>query len=532
MKTGSALVAPVGEATTTTTTTTEVLPVTITDTFDRSTAPGDPSWGRFPGMTYKTVSMGLPSSGDGSIVTNTWLPPSSFAFAGASVYDGMGHLDSTVWEASGGGQPASQGVWVDPPLGYPVDVVVRDMLVLHGLGDPTLTTFVAGRNFYLWQFYLCSLWGVNNVGVTPWIAFYAEASGGHLWLGIARYSGSSFSFNGGSADLGPISDWIDVPLNAHIRADESGCHMNIWKAATTGVTDTFTRTVSNGWGTSDYGTTWSNYTMPEYQWVDGSTGKMQINETASYIVGARFPHSGPVNVTWKMTLNRDPIHLSEFSFSGEIIWLYTHPSVYIEVGTLFSGQKYVYLDLNGTAVWGYHSVDYTQQFHVRLTDDGSTVTATIWQSGAAEPASPTCSATGWSHTPSNVTMGMERTDWPSATALIATIDDFDVVGASSGSGETGIEPAGWMCEATFASGGMSDFMLPPDGDGDPRWLTTFVIDHETTYSVSAPGGLNFIPTGTIHVGSVEITSQQTTTVTETITTPGVGLGPAATGKVG
>jgi hypothetical protein len=207
---------------------------------------------------------------------------------------------------------------------------------------------------------------------------------------------------------------------------------------TCSITDTFTRTVSGGWGTSDAGGTWTRSGLvagASYQLVDGSVAQVQASSPGGYYYqDMRYPiNTATVNATWKMKANHS-LDEGEPNSGGsmEAIGMWANDN-YIELGTRPGYGNYV-IDNHATSPWdviAYHNVDYTNWFHVRLQVDSSQVSLTIWQDGDTEPSSPQLVAESacapYSYI--EVVYALQQ-DLSSASPLVISVDDFDLAGVN------------------------------------------------------------------------------------------------------
>jgi hypothetical protein len=168
-----------------------------------------------------------------------------------------------------------------------------------------------------------------------------------------------------------------------------------------GITDTFTRTVSNGWGTCDAGIAWQNLissgTSAGFN-VDGSQGI--IGEDRGYELISNLPissHPATLDASIDLHLNRDLfVHSPSPSEYIDIAPGYgdiSGPPVMLNVINFGGSQLFSLLDGMGGGVNAVPSIDLTQPFRVRFVwSSGNNMNIYVWQLTDVEPSTPLLSA--------------------------------------------------------------------------------------------------------------------------------------------
>ena len=185
-----------------------------------------------------------------------------------------------------------------------------------------------------------------------------------------------------------------------------------------GITDTFTRTVASGWGTSDAGLPWSA-TGSLYS-VDGSVGMIELTGASNF--GAPTLSNlltDDVTVTVTVTLDDGAPAANRYvGMLGAGI-----DGGYYQIDLTTGGMLELYTDTGSDSVAS--AVDLSQPFLFRMMVDGTTFHGKVWQSGDVEPA--------WTlELPSTVTNFKEVSvmlgrEAGSPNALSASFDSLDAV---------------------------------------------------------------------------------------------------------
>jgi hypothetical protein len=168
-----------------------------------------------------------------------------------------------------------------------------------------------------------------------------------------------------------------------------------------GITDSFTRTVSDGWGTSDYGVVWGGVVNASQFSVDGTHGVL----TMPAVYGTNFidlyPLPGVGNDLYvrgvtmtnmvNITSNFDP---SFYVFiEGYQLFIFRDDGRWGHSGSLMWVQEF-YLSGSDTPVLFPAGVDISQPFDIHIQATGTSYTANAWQSNTAEPV-------GWQYVGTN-----------------------------------------------------------------------------------------------------------------------------------
>jgi Putative serine esterase (DUF676) len=165
-------------------------------------------------------------------------------------------------------------------------------------------------------------------------------------------NGSAITSTGGSASATAA---LDPSLHTAARAADAGSCT---------VSDTFSRTVSGGWGTSDSG----------YAWVAGEhNGNAYVDGTTGVIQGLPFDNGYDTYIYWPVPANGQPVDAlirGRAESNQERSWyVHFHSAGYV-AGDLFSAG----------------GVDQSQPWYIRIHSENGMEFARAWQDGQPEPA--------------------------------------------------------------------------------------------------------------------------------------------------
>lgn len=172
-----------------------------------------------------------------------------------------------------------------------------------------------------------------------------------------------------------------------------------------GITDTFTRTISGDWGTSDSGVTWDTETTA---YVDGTVGNLIVASTGTDTrCGVSFIYGGdswPIDITVRVMFNRQPddttLPLSTIDAGntgeGLSLWIGNGPQPYIAVANV-GGVPTIWLGDSTDTIFS------TAMPSIILTDWVSlnfyasaplgTLELRVWQFSGTKPISPSLTLT-------------------------------------------------------------------------------------------------------------------------------------------
>lgn len=200
---------------------------------------------------------------------------------------------------------------------------------------------------------------------------------------------------------------------------------------TGGVTDSFTRTVADGWGTSDFGTVWLQGGLGESA-VNGTEGTLTVDMGAfegSVTETLEFTNLLPLDVTITARMSHslkagDP----NLGSDGEYL-VFNIGDFYVEIS---AGFIYVQGPSSPFEEQVSLAITETQNFKVRATMEasGSPLSIYVWEASVAQPGSPNMTFTGTdfsafeSYTVQLVQLGTDTIPG----ALTGFFDDLKILG--------------------------------------------------------------------------------------------------------
>ena len=218
----------------------------------------------------------------------------------------------------------------------------------------------------------------------------------------------------------------DLDLNTPIR-------LGVVTAA-----DTFTRTVSNGWGTSNTGNTWTVGGSASDWSTNGSTGQVTIpaantavlalpaSATAADVdvVCTVIPNAAATGASYgagpivRRTDNSNMIECRlEFNTAGDVT---------LKIVRVALGVTTELAALNPIPSTSYSAAE---RWRIRAQADGATIRAKVWEEASSEPAAWTLSATDTSLTGADIGLYLARFSGNTNTVGPQLgIDDFTAIG--------------------------------------------------------------------------------------------------------
>jgi len=203
-----------------------------------------------------------------------------------------------------------------------------------------------------------------------------------------------------------------------------------------GFTDTFTRTVSNGWGTADTGAVWSvtGGSALDYS-VNGSSGLVSLG-----VVNERHftvtPAGSDVTIYDSVTV---PVTATGASISGGYVARYTDDQNFYLYQILHDTAGTIDLQIVKRVAGSFttiasasNTIPYTPNVptHVRCLCSGSTLAVKIWADGDAEPAEYQLTGTDTEFTSGQVgTHSTLLTSNTNTLPVVVTYDNIRVVSA-------------------------------------------------------------------------------------------------------
>ena len=201
-----------------------------------------------------------------------------------------------------------------------------------------------------------------------------------------------------------------------------------------GLTDTFTRTVSNGWGTADSGDVWttSGGSASDYS-VNGSSGLVSLGS-----VNVRFtvtPVGPNVTIYDSVTV---PVTATGASISGGYVARYTDDNNFYLYQILHDSGGLIDLQIVKRVAGTFTTlgsasdiIGYTPGVptHVRCLCSGSTLTVKIWRDGSVEPAAYQLTATDTTFTSGSV--GTHSNLLSSNTNTLPVVVTYDNIGVAA-----------------------------------------------------------------------------------------------------
>lgn len=165
--------------------------------------------------------------------------------------------------------------------------------------------------------------------------------------------------------------------------------------------DTFDRTVSNGWGSDNGGYPWTVIGTASGYAVNGSAATMAITNTnTAYGATNAQPSVADSTQYVDFTLNQVP---TGANFVAGLVARWTSSSNFYEVDCSVSPAAAVAIQFNKTVSGSFSGIGSAfvtglthtagQTYRLKMTLSGTSLTASIWVVGTAEPSSPQLSVT-------------------------------------------------------------------------------------------------------------------------------------------
>jgi hypothetical protein len=217
-----------------------------------------------------------------------------------------------------------------------------------------------------------------------------------------------------------------------------------------GITDSFTRTVVSGWGTSDYGSAWvSTLGTGTAASVSGSYAILQASTADSSRVDL------PASISDVFDLTFDVWHQAMNPADPGTVWAFlatTQSGYQFHVNVTVGEMAQMYIQTNGvdyTTIDGFTLTLHTW-YRVRFKRDSTTLYVKFWEVGTSEPGSwtATCSAVSpyaFSGSPRTAQFDM----WNAESVSEIWIDNLDIPDLPSCAPVApvaGVPPAGYVCE--------------------------------------------------------------------------------------
>ncbi len=283
------------------------------------------------------------------------------------------------------------------------------------IGDQTTMTLTEGVWYHL------RMEATPGLEVKAWLWEDGDPEPSTPTLLIGTLGRAGWSFNdvtifqfGGDPDEGPYEWWI---RNLDIVGVDA-CSGNVF--------DSFSRTVSSGWGTTSSGYPWTNNSVSATVSVNGSEGLF------SNLTGASSPQmdiaSGPfTGDSWTMTClvkwNAQPSSQSE-------IWWLAFDAFTLRIGVHdFGSGQYIFIEgTGGDDDLAFVSLPASAYYFVKAEfERGVQARAKVWSPGSTEPDWQVTAASPDSGTPGPFRVTVDWNGTPNGTIRFDSID-FDYEG--------------------------------------------------------------------------------------------------------
>lgn len=245
------------------------------------------------------------------------------------------------------------------------------------------------------------------------------------------------------------------PLGAYFPNLARNCPLRI---GTVSGSDDFTRTVSNGWGTSTNGLTWS-VSGTASNWAVGSGVGTRVQPTAGVLSSALLVDADAADVTGYFTVSMSAVATgaalvtgAAVRASGESTFYFltvefnTGGTVTTKIWRVVSGTLTELAGLNPIPSLTYSA---NERFRCRYEADGPALRVKVWAEAGSEPDAWHVTATDTQLTGTGVGLAFWRLSANTNTNPTASFDDYEAVGVEFTGGVTEW-PARWDMSANNA----------------------------------------------------------------------------------